>query len=132
MSEIKKTSEIIKQMSKIAWDSHIKGDSLKRNSLLYPINTVFEQIRKQNQFLDLELVRASTIQKIFDYLDRINESEYKVGQKKREKITEFVDIFFDKLLLETYKNKINLILSDEKNLKAAYLFYINNQISKGE
>lgn len=132
MSEIKKTSEIIKQMSKIAWDSKIKGKTLERNALLQPINMVFDQIRKQNQFLDLELVRASTIQKIFDYLDRINESEYKVGQKKREKITEFVDIFFDKLLLETYKNKINLILSDEKNLKAAYLFYINNQISKGE
>lgn len=132
MSEVLKTSEIIKQMSKIAWDSKIKGKTLERNSLLQPINMIFDQIRKENQFLDLDLIKSATIQKIFDYLDRINESNYQVGQKKMDQVTQFVNIFFNDLLSNIYQKKINLILSDEKNLKAAYLFYIHNQISKGE
>ncbi|MFN8673088.1 MAG: hypothetical protein U0457_13540 [Candidatus Sericytochromatia bacterium] len=131
--EIKqKTSELIKKMAEIAWENHIKGSSLERNSLLEAINKIFEQLRKSNQISDIELIRVSTIQKIFDYLDRINDSKYDIGKTKILKITELVDIFFKDILEKNYNSKIQLILSDEKNLKAAYLFYIRNCIPNKE
>ena len=127
-----KPSELIKKMAEIGWSNQIKGNSLERNSLLQPINLIFDQIRKQNQILDIELIRTSTIQKIFDYLDRVNDSKYEIGKTKMGKITELVDIFFKELLEKCYRNKVQLILSDEKNLKASYLFYVRNFIPSKE
>lgn len=136
MNEKQKPSDLIKKMAEISWANHIKGSSLERNSLLDPINKIFDQLRKSSHVSDLELVRTSTIQKIFDYLERINNSQYKIGETKLSKITELVDIFFKDILLNCYKGKIQLILSDEKNLKASYLFYVRNCIpnskEKGE
>ena len=101
-----KPSDCIKRMAELGWEGKIKGSSLERNSLLQPINLIFDQIRKQSQVLDIEIIRSSTIQKIFDYLERINDSKYHVGKSKLEKVTAFVDIFFNQLLNNCYKNKI--------------------------
>ncbi len=128
MEEKVKPSDLIKRMAELGWSNQIKGSSLERNSLLQPINMIFDQIRKQNQTLDLEIVRTSTIQKIFDYLERINDSKYIIGKNKLDKITDFVDIFFKELLEKCYRGKVQIILSDEKNLKASYLFYVRNFI----
>lgn len=132
MEEKIKPSDLIKKMAEIGWTSHIKGSSLERNSLLQPINMIFDQLRKQSQVLDIELVRSSTIQKIFDYLERTNDSKYDIGKTKLNKITEFVDIFFKELMNDCYKNKVQIILTDEKNLKASYLFYVRNFIPSKE
>jgi len=132
MSEKVLPSEIMKKMAEIGWSNHIKGGSLERNSLLQPVNMIFDQIRKQNQILDLEILRTATIQKIFDYLERTNDSKYEIGKNKLLKVTELVNLFFNDLLEKNYKNKISLILSDEKNLKAAYLFYVRTFIPSKE
>lgn len=121
-------SALIKQMAEIGWTNQIKGDSLERHSLMYPLTLVFDQIRKKNEITDIELIRTSSIQKIYDYLERIGKIHSKNREDKKESITKLVDIFFIQLLGKLYKNKIQIILSDEKNLKASYLFYVRNFI----
>lgn len=136
MNELEKVSDVMKKLAGLGWEYKIKGKTLERNSLLQPINMIFDQLRKQNQIIDLETVRSATSQKIFDYIERIADASYKPGDTKANKITEFVDVFFKGLLEKFYHNKISTLLSDEKNLKASYLFYLRNSISpskeKGE
>lgn len=128
MDELKSSSEIIKKMASLAWEAKIKGKTFERNSLLQPINLIFDQIRKPSQVLDTETIKASTAQKIFDYLERI--SDFEIGKTKHQKVSDFTELFFTDLLNKVYKNRLPLLISDEKNLKAAYLFYLRNTMSK--
>lgn len=115
-------------MASIAWSKQIKGQTLKRNSLLVPMAMFFDQIRKQQPILDKESLRASSIEKIFDHLDRISERER--GKTTREAIEKMANHFFQTLLKDNYNGKIHRMLSDEKDLKAAYLFYLRSNIGK--
>ena len=42
---------------------------------------------------------------------------------------EFVNLFFYEILEKIYQNKLPRLMVDEKNIKAAYLFYVRNEIS---
>ncbi|QSR87925.1 type I-D CRISPR-associated protein Cas10d/Csc3 [Methylacidiphilum caldifontis] len=121
-----KLSDYIKELAKIGWDGKIKGETLVRNSLLYPLNEIFDNLRKESSVFDIEAKRASIIQKIFDHLSRI--IEWEVGKTKYNHVTNFVNTFlemYDKL----YGNKLSKLLSDEKDIKSAYLFYLRNEIN---
>lgn len=133
MSEEKATSSVVlKALAKLGWEGRIKGDSLRRNSLLYPLNAIFNQLQRQQNILDLETQRASLAQKLFDYLERIADEDYKPGAGKREKIEIFINLFFDDLLGKVYYHNQQKMLADEKDIKAAYLFYIRAEIPQKE
>lgn len=133
MSEERTTSSVVlKAMARLGWEGRIKGSSLARNSLLYPMNTIFNQLQRQQNILDLETQRASLAQKLFDYLERIAEEGYKPGATKHEKIERFVNLFFEDLLEKVYHNNSQKLLADEKDIKAAYLFYIRAEIPQKE
>ena len=124
-------SEILKAMAEIAWTNQLKApNSLKRNTLLKPMLILFDQIRKQQLVLDMEALRAASIQKISDHLDRV--SDYRRSNTTRKAIEEFVNFFFIDLIEKSYHGKIHRIISDEKDLKAVYLFYLRSHIGKKE
>lgn len=129
-------SKIIKEMAAISWKARIKGKSLERSSLMMPINKVFDQIRRQQHVLDLETLRAATTTEIFTYLERIHDSKsskYKINKREtRLKVEEFVNLFFHQILRAIYQDKLARLMVDEKNIKAAYLFYVRNEISSKE
>jgi CRISPR-associated protein Csc3 len=129
-------SKIIKEMAAIAWKARIKGKSLERNSLMMPINKVFDQIRRQQHVLDLETLRAATITEVFTYLERIHDSKsskYKINKREtRLKVEELVNLFFHQVLRGIYQDKLARLMVDEKNIKAAYLFYVRNEITSKE
>jgi len=126
MDKDKLASDYIKQLARIGWEGKIKGETLVRNSLLHPVNEIFNNLRKESSVLDLEAKRASIAQKIFDYLSRI--SEYEVGKTKLAHVTNFANTFFE-MFEKLYGNKLAKLLSEEKDIKAAYLFYLRNQIN---
>lgn len=124
-------SKIIQEMAAVAWKAGIRGKGLKRSPLMMPINKIFDQIRRQQLLLDLETLRAATITEIFSYLERIHDPkkpQFKPGREKRLKVEEFVNLFFYRILDEIYQNKLPRLMMDEKNIKAAYLFYVRNEI----
>jgi hypothetical protein len=123
-------SAALKDMAQVAWAKQIKGQTLRRNSLLVPMAIFFDQIRKQQPVLDMEALRAASIEKIFDHLDRI--SERGRGKSTREALEHIANRFFYTLLQENYGGKIHRMISDEKDLKAAYLFYLRSNITKKE
>ncbi len=123
-------SEILKAMAEIAWTKQIKGQTLKRNSLLMPMLMFFDQIRKQQPVLDIAALEAAVNEKIFNHLDRISDNGR--GKATREAIEKLANLFFKELIENSYHGKIHRIISDEKDLKAAYLFYLRSHIGKKE
>jgi CRISPR-associated protein Csc3 len=122
-------SEILKQMAEIGWNAKLKGKSLARSSLMMPIQTIFHKLRRQQQILDVETLRASTITEIFTYLENITtDPKYKPGRNKHLQIESFVNLFFQQIFEAIYQNKLPRLLKDEKDIKGAYLFYVRNQI----
>lgn len=123
-------SETLKQMAELAWEHNMKGPSLKRNSLLVPVAMLFDQVRVQKPILDREAQRAAAIEQIYDHLDRI--SERGRGKKTKEAAEKMANLFFHTLLEENYSGKVHRLVSDEKTIKSAYLFYIRSNIQKKE
>jgi CRISPR-associated protein Csc3 len=131
-SDKPKASQVIKELAKIGWQGKIKGRNLVRSSLMMPINKIFDKLRRQQQILDLETLRAAIITEIFTYLERTADPNYpwkaETRIKKRRKVEELVTIFFDKILDGIYQGKLARLAVDEKDIKAAYLFYVRNEI----
>jgi len=123
----KKVQEL-KTLAQIAWDARIKGESLKRNSLLRPLDMILDKLSHRSEMLDLEVIKAALVEDIFAHLERIASEQYKPGATKRERIKQFVDQFFTGVLDKGFKGDINKLLANEKTIRSAYLFYVKEQI----
>jgi CRISPR-associated protein Csc3 len=121
-------SEKLKQLAVIAWDAKIKGSSLKKNSLMAPLDEIFKKLNQRSQAFDTLALIAVICEDIFEYLDRIAAEPYKPGKKKREAISQFVNLFFEQVYDGIYKGSTAKILADEKMLRSAFLFYLRQQI----
>jgi CRISPR-associated protein Csc3 len=131
-------SETLKNMAEIAWQHRVKGASLKRNALIYPISVFFDKLRKNQgkANIDFELIRVSAIQEVTDHIERTTEDKYKLGKVKREAqelaTEQIANLFFYNLVKDSFGGKVHQAISEEKTIKSAYLFYMRNQISKKE
>ncbi len=117
----------LQQLAAYAAHNSIKGSSFKRNSLLKPLDIILEELERcQNpdDKKELAVICAGTKELIFDHLARIAKEEYKPGQTKQSKINRYVDIFFDDVLEKDHHGKVNRLLSREKLIRAAYLFWV--------
>jgi len=126
-----KGGETVKQLQKLAemaWDAHIIGRSLERNSLLKPFDMFLDGLEGKSEAFGLDTLRAQLTEEIFRHLEAIASEEYKPGRTKREKVKVYVDLFFDGVLGEAYRGNINRLLADTKGLRSAYLFYLREQI----
>ncbi len=122
----------LKTLAQIAWDAKIKGETLRRNSLLKPLDMILEKLSHRSEMLDLEVIKAALVEDIFAHLERIASEQYKPGATKRERIKQYVDQFFTGVLDKGFKGDINKLLADEKTIRSAYLFYVKEQIGSKE
>lgn len=117
-----KLSEHMAELAAFARANYIKGDSWKRNSLLYPVHQIFEKLRQFGGQHDTEALIAATAQDIFDHIDRISDSQYKIGRNKHQAIEQYVRGWYA-LLDDVYGGKVQRMVSEEKLLRSTYLFY---------
>jgi len=117
----------LRELAVFAQKNNIKGTSLKRNSLLKPLDIILQELDRcpnPDDKKELTLIRAAAKEFIFDHLERIAKDGYAPGQTKQSKINEYVDIFFDGVLEKAHHGKVNKLLSREKLIRAAYLFWV--------
>jgi CRISPR-associated protein Csc3 len=120
-------SEELEKLAQIAWSGGLRGSSLRKNSLMMPLDEVFTKLNTRSEETDVELLRAATIEDIFEHLERISK-EYRPGRKKWEAAEAFVNGFFEDIYQGVYGGKLRKLLADEKLLRSAYLFYVRQQI----
>jgi CRISPR-associated protein Csc3 len=124
-----KLSEELEKLAEIAWNGGLRGRSLRKNALLMPLDEIFTKLNSHSDEADVELLRAATIEDIFEHLERIAD-EYRPGRKKWEATEDFVNGFFDSIYRGVYGGKLQKLLADEKLLRSAYMFYVREQIPR--
>lgn len=120
-------SEQLQRLAGIAWQNGLRGRSLEKSSLLFPLDDVLQKLSKIGGAADVETLKAASVQDIFDHLSRIADDRYKPGRKKWEAVKQFVDGWFDDVLA-VYGGNHRKLLNDEKLLRSAFHFYVREQI----
>jgi len=118
----------LQRLAEIAWKSRLRGRSLEKSALLYPVGEVFAKLSHATSNVDRDALQAAVVQDIFDHLYRIAEDQYKPGKTKWEAIKRFVDIWFKDVLEGVYGGNLRKMLADEKLIRSAFLFYVREQI----
>jgi len=122
----------LQRLAEIAWKNGLRGRSLERSSLLYPVGEVLAKLSHPGGHVDREALKAAAAQDIFDHLYRIADDRYKPGRKKSEAIKQFVDIWFNDVVEGVYGGNLRKLLADEKLIRSAFLFYVREQIPRKE
>lgn len=122
-------NDTVRRLAQLAWDGNLKGQSLEKNSLMMPLDHCFEKLQLWQEPLDKETIRAITVTDIYSYLERIREKNM-VGRETQLKAKAFVDAFFDELFSAVYKDNRSRLLTDEKLIRAAFLFHIRELVAK--
>ena len=90
----------------------------KRTSLAEPFTEFIIAVRSQKPYMDLDFMFGALVKKYHTRLDRIDK-----GYIKFEVIKTYYDIL-RKLYEEVYQGRPDKLLGDQKNLEAAYLFFL--------
>ncbi|MCW3053654.1 MAG: hypothetical protein JWN14_2824, partial [Chthonomonadales bacterium] len=122
----------IKRLAEIAWDSKLKGDSLKDTALAKPLDVAFAAMGGYDKTIETpEDLRAVTKKDVQEAIERVTEEKY-WGKTKIEGVSRFVDVLFDGLLKETYHDDVSALLTNKRRIRAAFLHYIAAQIGTKE
>jgi CRISPR-associated protein Csc3 len=125
-----KLSDALQKLAQIAWEGGLRGPSLRKNSLMAPLNEVFTKLGLHSEGADIEALRAAAIEDIFEHMERIADRQYRPGKRKWEATEAFVNGFFDDVYGGVYGGKLHKLLADEKLIRSAYMFYIREQIPR--
>ncbi len=123
----------LQELAEYAVSSNIRGTSLKRNSILKPLDIILQELDRCPNTDDpneLELVRTGTKGLIFEHLERIAGANYKPGRTKESKVNHYVDLFFDDVLGKANHGKVNRLLSRERLIRSAYLVYYRQALAE--
>jgi CRISPR-associated protein Csc3 len=122
----------VRKMAEIATEYKLWGRSRRNpSSLLDPLSTAFENLRRKSPEMDLPFIKAQTTQDIFAHIDRVRRQanpNFKVGKTKRQGITGYVEEFY-RILEDVYRQQLPRILSHEKAIKAAYLCFLSETMN---
>jgi len=121
----------LKELATYAAQNNIRGTSFKRNALLKPLDIIMQELdhcSAPDDMNEFELIRAGTNEFIFDHLERIAKTDFKPGRTKRDKVNHYVDLFFDEVLSKAHHGKVNKLLSRERLIRSAYLFYVREAL----
>ena len=127
----------INELARLAWEGHLRGQSLKDNSLAKPIDIAFDCLSRWNENrFKREDIRAFTSKEIARAIERLTPSEY-LSETRRSKIlqqsTEFVDVLLNQLLDVTYQGELNELVEDHRKIRSTYIFYLHDKMtSKSE
>ena len=112
----------LKEATQIAAEAKLWGSSAeKRTSLVEPFAEFMTAARAQKGYMDLDFMFAALVQKYHTRLDRIR--EHGVGLTKLEHLKSYYAVL-RKLYEEVYQGRPEKVLNDQKNLEAAYLFFL--------
>ena len=112
----------LKEATQIAAEAKLWGSSAeKRTSLVEPFAEFMTAARAQKVYMDLDFMFAALVQKYHTRLDRIR--EHGVGLTKLEHLKSYYAVL-RKLYEEVYQGRPEKVLNDQKNLEAAYLFFL--------
>ena len=112
----------LKEATQIAAEAKLWGSSAeKRTSLVEPFAEFMTAARAQKSYMDLDFMFAALVQKYHTRLDRIR--EHGVGLTKLEHLKSYYAVL-RKLYEEVYQGRPEKVLNDQKNLEAAYLFFL--------
>lgn len=115
-------TKYLKEAAQIAAEAKLWGSSAeKRTSLAEPFVEFTTAARSQKTYMDLDFMFAALVQKYHTRLDRIR--EHGVGLTKLEQIKSYYTVI-RQLYEEVYQGRPDKLLSDQKNLEAAYLFFL--------
>jgi CRISPR-associated protein Csc3 len=120
--------QALHQLAEVAWEDRIIGRSLERNSLIKPFDMILDALKGKSDAFGIDTLKAALVEDIFRHLEVIAAQEYKPGRTKREKVKAYVDLFFEGVLAGNYRSNVTRLLTDEKGLRSAYLFYLREQI----
>ncbi|MXV76617.1 type I-D CRISPR-associated protein Cas10d/Csc3 [Candidatus Poribacteria bacterium] len=127
----------IKELARIAWEGHLRGQTQKDTSLAKPLDIAFDCLSRwnENRFKQ-EDIRALISKEISRAIERLTPSQY-LSDPRREKIlqqsTEFVDVLLNQLLNETYQGELNELVEDHRKIRSTYIFYLHSErIAKSE
>lgn len=116
-------SDHIATLAAHAHANRLRGRSFVRNSLLYPLDQVLKRMALAGGHADREALIAATVEDIFAHLERIADDNYRPGLTKYGHIDTFVRGWWDGVLDQAYEGNLQRLLTDEKLLRSAYLFY---------
>lgn len=116
-------TQYLKEAAQIAAAAKIWGSSFKRTAQAEPFTAFISAIRSQKAHLDLDVIFAALVQQYHTRLDRIR--EHGVGNTKYEQIKEYYGVL-RKLYKEVYNDRADKLLTDQKTLEAAYLFFLED------
>jgi CRISPR-associated protein Csc3 len=112
----------LREATKIAAEAKLWGSSAeKRTSLVEPFGEFLTAARSQKAYMDLDFMFAALVQKYHTRLDRIR--EHGVGLTKLEHLKNYYAVL-RQLYEEVYQGRPDKLLGDQKNLEAAYLFFL--------
>lgn len=115
-------TKYLKAAAQIAAEAKLWGSSAdKRTSLIEPFSELMTAARAQKAYMDLDFMFAALVQKYHTRLDRIR--EHGVGLTKLEHLKNYYSTL-RQLYEEVYQGRPEKILGDQKNLEAAYLFFL--------
>lgn len=114
----------LRAATSIASEAKLWGSSAeKRTSLAEPFNEFLTAARSQKAYMDLDFMFAALVQKYHTRLDRIR--DHGVGFTKLEYLKNYYAVL-RQLYEEVYQGRPDKLLSDQKNLEAAYLFFLED------
>lgn len=109
----------LRESAQIAASISLWGSSNdKRTSLAEPFTEFIAAARSQKAYMDLDFMFGALVKKYHIRLDRIDK-----GYIKFEVIKNYYDVL-RVLYEEVYQGRPDKLLSDQKNLEAAYLFFL--------
>jgi CRISPR-associated protein Csc3 len=115
-------TKYLKEAAQIAAEANLKGSSFKRTAQTEPFTAFITAVKNQKPHLDLEVMFAALTEQYYIRLDRINR-EYHVGVKKLEQVKHYYNVLRN-LYEKVYSARPEKLLSDQKTLEAAYLFFL--------
>jgi CRISPR-associated protein Csc3 len=114
----------LREATAIAAEAKLWGSSAdKRTSLVEPFGEFITAARSQKAYMDLDFMFAALVQKYHTRLDRIR--EHGVGLTKLEHLKRYYSVLRN-LYEEVYQGRPDKLLNDQKNLEAAYLFFLED------
>ncbi|MDM3847630.1 MAG: CRISPR-associated protein Csc3 [Aphanizomenon gracile PMC638.10] len=115
-------TKYLKEAAQIAAEGRIWGSSFNRTAQSEPVAAFIAAVKTQKSYIDLEGMFAALTQQYYIRLRRINR-EYYVRDKKREQVKDYYNVL-RKIYEEVYSARPEKLLSDQKTLEAAYLFFL--------
>lgn len=112
----------LKEAAQIAAEAYLLGSSSKRTAQAEPFTAFIAAIRSQKSHMTLDVIFGALVQDYHTRLKRISRG-YEPGAPKFEQLKRYYNVL-RKMYEEVYQARPDKLLTDQKTLAAAYLFFL--------